>query len=108
MGKLDANWVVLVVEVFDGVNSMMKFSRTCPLTAVIGLYLMSNSLSSVSHFINLPEVSGLCNTCLIFVRISIVCAWKYGRSLLGMVTEARISFSIFGYLFFASLIAWLH
>ena len=47
--------------VFEVVNSMMKSAKTCPLTFVLGLYLMSNSLSSMAHFISLPEVSGLCN-----------------------------------------------
>ena len=45
-----------------GVNSMTKFAKTCPFIAVFGLYLMSNSLNSKAHFINLPEVSGLCST----------------------------------------------
>ena len=36
---------------------MMKSTRTCPFIEVFGLYLMSNSLSSVAHFISLPEVS---------------------------------------------------
>ena len=61
-------------EVFEGVNSMMKSAKTYPLTAVLGLYLMSNSLISMDHFISLPEVSGLCNICFIgcSVGISIV------------------------------------
>ena len=46
--------------------------------AVFGLYMMSNSFSSISHVINLPDVSGLCSTCFIgySVGISMVCAWK--------------------------------
>ena len=36
---------------------MMKSARTCPFIAVLGLYLISNSLSSIAHFINLPETS---------------------------------------------------
>ena len=47
------------------VNSMMKSAKTYPFIAVFGLYLMSNSLSSMAHFISLPEVSCLCNTCFI-------------------------------------------
>ena len=47
------------------VNSMTKSAKTYPFIAVFCLYLMSNSLSSMAHFINLPEVSGLCNTCFI-------------------------------------------
>ena len=51
------------------VNYMTKSAKTCPFIAVFGLYLMSNSLSSMAHLINLPEVSGLCNTC--FIRYSV-------------------------------------
>ena len=47
------------------VNSMMKSAKIFPFIAVFGLYQMSNSLSSMTHFINIPEVSGLCNTCFI-------------------------------------------
>ena len=36
-------------------NSMTKSSKTCPFIAVFGLYLMSNSLSSMAHFISLPD-----------------------------------------------------
>ena len=46
---------------FVEVNSMMKSTKTCPLIVVLSLNLMSNSLSSMAHFINLPEVSGLRN-----------------------------------------------
>ena len=46
-------------------NSMTKSAKTCPFIAVFGLYLISNSLSSMAHFISLSEVSGLCNTCFI-------------------------------------------
>ena len=76
MGKSGINLVVSVgfVKVFDGVNSMMKSAKTCPLTTVLSLYLMSNSLNSMAHFISLPKVSGLCNICFIgcSVGISIV------------------------------------
>ena len=47
------------------VNSMMMYANTCPLTAVLGLYQMSNSLNSMAHFISLTEVSGLCSICFI-------------------------------------------
>ena len=74
---------------------MMKSTKIFPLIAVLGLYLMSNSLNSMVHFTSLPEVFGLCNICFIgcYVGISIVWAWKYGRSLLAVVTNARTSFS---------------
>ena len=48
---------------------MMKSVKIFPFIAVIGLYLMSNSLSSIAHFISLPEVSGLCN--ISFIRYSV-------------------------------------
>ena len=91
------------------VNSMMKSAKIFPLIAVLGLYLMLNSLSFMTHFTSLLEVSGLYNICFIrcSVGISIVRAWKYGRSLLAVVTNARTSFSIFGYLSFSPLRAWL-
>ena len=68
MGKSGVNRVVSVgcARVFEGVNSMMKSAKTCPLTTVLSLFLMSNSLSSMAHFISLPEVSGLCN--IYFIR----------------------------------------
>ena len=57
---------------------MMKFAKIFPLIVVLGLYLMSNSLSSIAHFTSLPEVSDLCNICFIgcSVGISIMWAWK--------------------------------
>ena len=46
-------------------NFMKKSAKTCHFIAVFGLYLMSNSLSSMAHFISLLEVFDLCNTCFI-------------------------------------------
>ena len=63
MGRSVGAWVFLVGSV--EVISMTKSVKTCPFIVVFGLYLMSNSLSSMAHFINLLEVSGLCNTCFI-------------------------------------------
>ena len=107
MGRSDASWAVSVGSA--EVNSMMKSAKICPLIAVLGLYLMLNSLSSIAHFTSLPEVSGLFSICFIgyYVGISVVWAWKYGRSLLVVVTNARTSFSIFGYLSSTSLRARL-
>ena len=51
------------------VNSMTKSAKTCPFIVVFALYLMSNSLISMAHFISLLEVSSLCNTC--FIRYSV-------------------------------------
>ena len=91
------------------VNSMMKFAKIFPLITVLGLYLMSNSLSSMAHFTNLPKVSGLCNICFIgcSIGISKVWAWKYDQSLMAVVTNAKMSFSIFEYLSSAPLRAQL-
>ena len=107
MGRSGASWVVSVGSV--EVNSMMKYAKTCPLIDVLGLYLMSNSLSSMTHFSSLPKVSGLCNYLLhwVFCRNLDGVAWKYGRGLLAVVTNARTSFSIFGYLSSAPLKAQL-
>ena len=69
MGRSDASWVVLVG--FVEVNSMMKFAKTCPSIIVLGLYLMSNSISSMAHFTSLPEVSGLCSICFIGCSVGI-------------------------------------
>ena len=38
-------------------NSMKKSAKICPFIVVFGLYLISNSLSSMAHFISLPVVS---------------------------------------------------
>ena len=98
MGRSDASCAVSRGS--TEVNSMMKSTKIFPLITVLGLYLMSNSLSSMAHFTSLSEVSCLCNICFIgcYVGISIVWAWKYDRSLLVVVTNARTRFSIFGYL----------
>ena len=58
-----ASWVASVV--CAEVNSMKKSAKIYPFTAALGLYLMSNSLSSIAHFISLPEVSDLCSICFI-------------------------------------------
>ena len=98
MGRLDASWAVLVGS--TEVNSMMKSAKIWTLITVLGLYLMSNSLSPMAYFTSLPKVSSLCNICFIgcSIGILIVWAWKCGRSLLAVVTNARTSFSIFVYL----------
>ena len=72
IGRSDESWVVSVGSI--KVNSMMKSANTYPLIVVLGLYLMSNSLSSIAHFTSLPEVSDLCSICFIecYVGISMV------------------------------------
>ena len=47
---------------------MTKSAKTYAFIAIFGLYLMLNSLSSIAHFINLPEVSGLCSTYFVTLR----------------------------------------
>ena len=69
IGRSDVGQVASVSSA--EVNSKTKSAKICPFIAVFGLYLMSNSLSSMAHFINLPEVSGLCNTCFIEYSIGI-------------------------------------
>ena len=65
----------IVVQVFSvgsaEVNSMTKSANTCLFSAVFGLYLISNSLSSMAHFISLPEVSCLFSTCFIGYSVGI-------------------------------------
>ena len=63
IGRSSASWVASVESA--GVNSMMKSAKIFPFTTVLGLYLMSNSLISIAHFISLPEVSSLCSICFI-------------------------------------------
>ena len=51
MGRSGVSWVASVDAV--RVNSMMKSAKICPFISVLGLYLMSNSLISIAHFISL-------------------------------------------------------
>ena len=46
---------------------MMKSTNTRPLTVVLGLYLVSNSLSSMAYFISLPKFS----VCAISVSLGV-------------------------------------
>ena len=62
-----------------GVNSMTKSAKTCPLIMFFGLYLMSNSLNSKAHFINLLEVSRLCSTCFIGYLMNTHLSDNYNR-----------------------------
>ena len=41
------------------VNSAMKSAKACALMVVLGLYSMSNWLSSIAHWIILPTALGL-------------------------------------------------
>ena len=66
---------------------MTKSAKTFPFITVFGLYLMSNSLSSMAYFISLSEVSGLCNTC--FIGYSIGTLW-YEPGSKGGVSELRL------------------
>ena len=73
MRRSGVSWVASVDA--TGVNSMMKYARICPFIVVLGLYMMSNLLSSMAHFISFPEVSGLCSICFIgySIRTSTIC-----------------------------------
>ena len=96
--RSDASWAVSVGSA--EVNSMMKSAKIFPFDRCSWLIPNVELAQLYAHFISLPEVSGLCNICFIgcYVGILIVWAWKYGRSLPAIVTNARTSFSIFGYL----------
>ena len=50
MGRSIGAWVFSVGSA--EVNSMMKSTKTYPFITFFGLYLMSNSLSSMAHFIS--------------------------------------------------------
>ena len=50
---------------------MTKSAKIFPFIIVFGLYLMLNSLSSMAHYIIIPEVSGLCRTCFIGYSVGI-------------------------------------
>ena len=63
MGRSGASWVAFIDSA--GVNSMMKSAKIYPFTTILGLYLMSNSLSSIGHFVSLLEVSSLRSICFI-------------------------------------------
>ena len=63
MGRLGVSWVASAGSA--RVNSIMKSAKIFPFIAVLGLYLMSNSLSSIAYFISLQEVSGLYSICFI-------------------------------------------
>ena len=73
IGRLDASWTVSVGSA--KVNSMMKSAKIFPLIVVLNLYLMSNSLSSMTHFTSLSEVFGLCNICFIGCSVGISIVW---------------------------------
>ena len=49
MGRSGVSWVASVGSA--GVNSMMKSAKICHFIAVLGLYMMSNSLNSIAYFI---------------------------------------------------------
>ena len=61
---------------------------------------MSNSLNSTAHKAIRPAALGLFMALLngLSVRTTIVFAWKYGLSFRAAVTNAKASFSIWGYL----------
>ena len=85
------------------VNSVMKSATTCPFIVVCGQYCISNSFSLTAHNAIRPVASGLPIALRrgLFVKTMIVCAWKYGLSFRATVTNAKASFSIWGYFSFA-------
>ena len=70
MGRSDTSWAVSIS--FAELNSTMKSAKICPLTDVLGLYLMSNSLSSMAHFTSLPEVL----VCAIFASSGVMSEFR--------------------------------
>ena len=52
---------------------MTKSAKICPFIVVFGLYLMSNSLSSMAHIINLPEVS----VCVTLASLDILLRFRW-------------------------------
>ena len=61
---------------------------------------MSNSLNSTTHNAIHSTVSGLLIALRrgLSIKTIIVCAWKYGLSFCAVITNAKASFSIWGYL----------
>ena len=81
-------------------NSAIKSATTCPSIAVHGRYCMSNSLNSTAHNAIHPAASGLLIALHkgLSVRTIMVCSWKYGLIFRAAITNAKASFSIWGYL----------
>ena len=82
------------------VNLVMKSAITCPFIAMRGRYYISNSPNSTTHNAIRPAALGLPIAFLrgLSVRLIIICAWKYGLRFHTAVTNAKVSFSIWGYL----------
>ena len=70
---------------------------------------MSNLLNSMAQSANLPATSRLliAHHKGLSIRTTTVWAWKYGLSLRAIVTNAKASFSMGGYLSSALQSAWL-
>ena len=91
------------------VNSAMKSAMICPLMTVRERYWMSNLLNSMAYSANQPAALGLLIACRrgLSIRTITMWAWKYGLSLRAVITNAKVSFSIGGYLSSAPRSAWL-
>ena len=78
----------------------MKSATTYPLIVVRGRYYTSNSLNSISHNAIHPTALGLLIALHrgLSIKTITMCAWKYGLSFRAIVTNAKESFSIYGYL----------
>ena len=61
---------------------------------------MSSSLNSIAYSADRPTTLGLLIACCkgLLVRMIIMWAWKYGLSLQAIITKAKTSFSMGGYL----------
>ena len=71
--------------------------------AVRGQYYMPNSFNSIAHSAIRPAAAALLITLRkgLSFKTTTVWAWKYGLSFRAVVTNAKASFSIEGYLSFA-------
>ena len=85
------------------VISTMKSATTYPFMSIYGRYRTSNSLNLIAYSTIHPVTLGLLIALHrgLFVRMTIVWAWKYGLSLRVAVTNAKASFPIGKYLFSA-------
>lgn len=77
-------------------NSAMKSAIAYPLVALLGIYLMSNSLSAIVHCTIFPELSGLFNTFIsgALVRTLTVWAKKYGLNFLADTTNTNANLDL--------------
>ena len=82
------------------VTFVMKSAIIYPFIAIHGWYCMSDSLNSIAYGATRPTASGLLIALRrgLSIRTITICAWKYGLSFRAAITNAKVSFSIGGYL----------